>query len=409
MSKIEFKTLVAPIEPEVFFSEYWESKPLFVARGENAYYRDLLSDSDIEFITSAACALSNSSIELVGKKPGAPELQKPDRITTIYRAYNEGASIRVRGVDRYWKPIWMLCRDLEEVFNFPVATNLYCSPAGSHGLDRHYDQHDVFVVQIAGRKHWRVFESPNVLPLQYVPPLSFEKRDEMDKYRGAPKMKDAVAPDAHGPALYDVVMESGDMLYLPRGFVHEAWTSDSSSVHLTVGVHVITWTDLLTVALGQLAHQDPNFRKALPVGFAGDPVSDESFRKQFGELLKTFSERADMVRAVEEIAESFIWNQQALGEGAFAAPAAKSRIEIHSLLERRSSLLLRLAAEGDTVALCSSLNVLSMPRFFEEQLRFVAGSKVFRVEEIPGRMSDNSKLAMVRRLVKEGFLRVVEE
>src|SRR5687768_12450907 len=94
MPKIEFKNLIAPIEPAAFFSEYWESKPLLVARGKTAYYRDLLSDSDIEFITSSACSLSNSSIELVGKKPEAPELQKPDRITTIYRAYNQGASIR---------------------------------------------------------------------------------------------------------------------------------------------------------------------------------------------------------------------------------------------------------------------------------------------------------------------------
>ena len=55
----------------------------------------------------------------------------------------------------------------------------------------------------------------------------------------------------------------GDTLYLPRGWLHEALTSDTDSLHITVGVNVYTWLDALRAALDELA-DDVAFRALAP-------------------------------------------------------------------------------------------------------------------------------------------------
>jgi len=52
----------------------------------------------------------------------------------------------------------------------------------------------------------------------------------------------------------ELMLTAGDLLYMPRGFLHEAWTTDEPSTHLTVGLHVVRWLDLLSVALAQVSN-----------------------------------------------------------------------------------------------------------------------------------------------------------
>jgi ribosomal protein L16 Arg81 hydroxylase len=68
--------------------------------------------------------------------------------------------------------------------------------------------------------------------------------------------------------LSEIDLEPGDLLYLPGGFVHTTETSDSFSVHVTLGITVYTWIELLT-EWAQLSTHCPSFRRALPPGFAG--------------------------------------------------------------------------------------------------------------------------------------------
>jgi NAD(P)-dependent dehydrogenase (short-subunit alcohol dehydrogenase family) len=40
----------------------------------------------------------------------------------------------------------------------PTQVNAYITPPSSRGFSPHYDVHDVFVLQVAGEKHWRIHE-----------------------------------------------------------------------------------------------------------------------------------------------------------------------------------------------------------------------------------------------------------
>ena len=112
----------------------------------------------------------------------------------------------------------------------PVQINAYITPKQSQGFSAHYDVHDVFVLQIAGSKRWVFHEPVHPDPLPSQP---------WTRYRGAVEARAAEEPSA------DDVLEEGDVLYLPRGFIHSAEALGGVSAHLTIGIHSHTRHDLV--------------------------------------------------------------------------------------------------------------------------------------------------------------------
>lgn len=406
-SNTSLEHLLAPVSSEEFFARHWEQRPLVVARGDAGRYAGLLDASDLEHVITSACE-QGAKVELLGDPEGAAVAQA-ESASVVFKAFRRGATVRVYGVQRLVKPLRTLCRELEQLFGFPVNANLYCTPAASQGAQLHYDTHDVLVLQTAGRKRWRVFPPLVSLPLTHVPPLPFEERTPLLKYqRGGPRKGRAdIEEEDCGELLHDLTLAAGDLLYLPRGFVHEARAGEESSVHVTLGVHALTWLDLLAVALGQVGNRDERFRRALPVGLHTN--APDGLPEQLAALLEAFARQADVRAAVDEVAGSFIHHRQALGEGALAGPDAPEEFDARTPLERRPGLLCRFVSEGATAGLVSAHAELWMPANFAPALRFVARAGRFRAAELPGPMSDESKLALARRLMKDGFLRVARE
>jgi len=86
---------------------------------------------------------------------GVPNLKK------LSAEYAKGATIALTSLDRHWKPLGDLCLKLEEQLDHGVKTNVYLTAAHTTGFPPHYDTHDILVLQIAGRKRWRIHEPPS--------------------------------------------------------------------------------------------------------------------------------------------------------------------------------------------------------------------------------------------------------
>jgi ribosomal protein L16 Arg81 hydroxylase len=255
---LTFADLMAPISPEIFLEQNWENQPLHIRRRETGFYEKLLTHRDVEeaivsgglrypslqlardgrFFTAESFTRSIRSGDDVFA--GIPNL---DRIGAEYRS---GATISLPGFHRAWRPLGALAAAVEEQFDHVVHTNVYITPGNANGFSAHYDTHEVFVLQIAGSKRWRIEKPPLSLPHRSQP---FDPRSHRSS---APLLQVDLAP--------------GDLLYLPRGFVHETTTSDSFSLHVTLGVTVYTWLELLAEWI-QSGRQDPSLRRALPPGF----------------------------------------------------------------------------------------------------------------------------------------------
>jgi bifunctional lysine-specific demethylase and histidyl-hydroxylase NO66 len=168
----------------------------------------------------------------------------------VLAEFSAGATLVLQGLHRMWPPIQDFAAALATQLGHPVQVNAYVTPPQNTGFAPHYDTHDVFVLQFAGRKSWRIHEPVWPLPLLNQP---WQER------------KAAVAERSAQAPLIEEVLEPGDALYLPRGFLHAATALGEVSGHLTIGVHPITRRALADQVLATLG-ADLELRRALPLG-----------------------------------------------------------------------------------------------------------------------------------------------
>ena len=283
--------LMAPVARETFLADYYEQRALLNIRGEPERYAALLTLAMLDdFIASAD--LREGMIELTNRKsPIAREdyTFEDGRIsrTAVAREYLRGATIILPHLHESLFQLGEFSRSLEEIFSCHIQTNIYLTPSGNQGFPPHYDNHDVFIMQISGAKAWRLYGTPIATP-----------------FRG-----ERFSLEAHKPSEVTEVftLRAGDCVYIPRGLMHDAENvGDEPSLHITVGLIVKTWADLLLEAVSELALEEPAFRRSLPAGFATRDFDREEARKQFDALIRTVADKASMDSAFDLMADNFI-------------------------------------------------------------------------------------------------------
>jgi ribosomal protein L16 Arg81 hydroxylase len=388
--------LLRPTAPEAFFADYWEKRPLTLLRGDETYFRQVLTLADMDHIL-ASHDLRYPSVQLVKDSAPLPPPQYTTEVDVkgvpvggvvdpvkLFAAYQQGATVILDHLHRSWAPLARLCASLERSLSHPTQTNVYLTPPGARGFSPHYDTHDVFILQTAGAKRWRLYGAPVQLPLPNNP----------YPYPG---------PD-QGPPTADFVLRAGDVLYLPRGHVHDAVTSDSVSLHVTVGINTYTWADVFMEALGALCQRDVRFRRALPVGFAVDGKTAAQARAECASLVRALAEDGlPVAEMADALAERFIMTRPPLLDGHLSGLAGARRLTPRSRVCKRAWLY-RLTIRGETVHLLCHGKGLTFPRALEPTLHFILGTEAFEVAALPGPLNEEAKVGLVQRLIEEGVL-----
>ena len=381
-----------PLSLDEFLAEHWERKPYLAARHEPGRFDDLLSEGDVErLVTTGAIRYPAFRLVKEGAKLNvsdytddvpwrpAPFSGTAD-IDRVVAEWEAGATIVLQALHLNWEPLVRYSRELEAAIGHPVQANAYYTPRSAQGLPVHHDTHEVFSLQVAGEKRWLVYEP--VLPL----PLKDQRyRPEL----GEP-----------GEPVLDVTLRPGDTLYLPRGWLHEAATSATDSLHITVGVNVHTWLDAFRAALDDCG-DELAFRRAV------DPAGEE---KLPGELLDALAARLDPASVRERQRERFVRTRRPVRSGQLSAVRALDSLTGDTLVERRETTVADLAAVGGGIRLSFEGKTLVFPAHVREEVEHAARAATpFRPRELPGELDDAGRLVLVRRLVREGFLRVSEE
>ena len=282
-AEFDLAKLLGSIQLEMFFRDWWEKQPLAVPRNDPTYYDGLFSRRDLD---SVIAFTRPQFRDPEGIQPGVrrgpdviqgwlPEEEPftgyyPD-LPDVQRAFAQGKTVLINSMQHRWPPVAAMSRHLEAFFGCPVHTYLLLTPPGAQGLPAHYDAYEIFVLQIDGVKHWRFYGAARELPLA--------------------SDQGTVPRDQLGAPTQEVFLQPGDLLYMPRGHVHEAFTSDRASLHLTVGVRIYRWLDLLRQALDGAGAADVRFRQSLPLGLLSTGASLPTMKDRFRELLQLLAHR----------------------------------------------------------------------------------------------------------------------
>ncbi|HEX8473502.1 MAG TPA: cupin domain-containing protein [Pyrinomonadaceae bacterium] len=164
---------------------------------------------------------------------------RPAEINNYLR---QGATVVLDAVDELHEPTEELAAVLERFFCERVQINLYAGWQTSRGFDLHWDDHDVFILQVAGRKRWSVYGMTRPYPVA-------DDIEEAQKPTDAP--------------VWEETLEDGDLLYIPRGWWHVAQPLAEPTLHLTVGIHQRTGLDLMRWLTERLRAR-ATFRQDMP-------------------------------------------------------------------------------------------------------------------------------------------------
>jgi hypothetical protein len=292
-----------------------------------------------------------------------------DRVMAEFEA---GATIVLQALHHTWGPLADFCRRLEAALGEPIQANAYFTPRSAQGLAVHHDTHDVFVLQIAGKKHWRVYEPVVELPLQ--------GQTYSRAKHGEP-----------GPPVEDGVLEAGDTMYLPRGWLHDALTTDSESLHLTIGVKVYTWLDAAKTAL-QECGDELDFRRSV----AGDGEMP-------ADLLAVLAERLSPAEVARRKRARFVRARRPVREGQLSQLRALEELTVDTPLGRRATAI----ADLDFPRLSFEGKIVTFPEHVADDIEFIVDADgEFSAAELPGDLDEEGRLVLIRRLVREGFLRI---
>ncbi|GBP72357.1 Bifunctional lysine-specific demethylase and histidyl-hydroxylase NO66 [Eumeta japonica] len=250
-----FEWLIAPYNSTMFFNKIWEKKPLHISRKTPSYYKDLISTPIIDVMLRKENILFTKNIDVTSYVNGIRETHNPVGRAlphVVWDYYLNSCSIRLLNPQTYIPKLHLLNSTLQELFNSFVGANAYLTPADSQGFAPHYDDIEAFVIQVEGKKHWRIY-SPRSKN-EILPRVSSQNFTQ----------------DEIGEPILEVTLEPGDLLYFPRGFIHQAVTvPQEHSLHLTISMYQKhSWADMfekmIPLALQAAINNNVELRKGLP-------------------------------------------------------------------------------------------------------------------------------------------------
>ena len=383
-----FAWLISPIRPSKFEDDYYENDLCVIRRSDATYYTDLLSISDLDNALGTH-DLVHGEINVVRGDDDIPRklyatnsgLIDPVAVTKLF---DEGSTITFNQFHRRIPALGELCATLGNVFSSRMQTNIYLTPPNAQGFKPHWDTHDVFVLQVLGRKEWSIHDAKAVLPL---------KGQAFDAQTDDP-----------GPVSTEFALGPGDAVYIPRGLTHSARSTGEVSLHITLGVTAFTWTDFLVEHVAEVALRDSRLRQALPLRFTDEKLSSEKSERLLQEKMKILTSGSSAQDVWNRFRKDLMAANTPLLTDLLASRLDGERIAPVSCWKRRRGLRVELTSSPEGVALCFAAKEVQFPESMRPAVEFVSRASTFRAADIPDCLDGDGKVTLVLRLAKEGLL-----
>ncbi len=314
--------LLEPCAPEEFLASIWGKNYMHVRGGAGKFaylmpwerLNEILRQHRLDFprvrlAQDGQTLPASSYLRYVAGKTGRAPLPRL-KLVEMTKHLRQGATLVLDAVNELHAPLEELAAMLELRFRESVQVNAYAGWQTSRGFDLHWDDHDVYVLQVTGRKRWSIYGMTRPSPFT-------GDTQENPKPSGAP--------------LWEETLEDGDLLYIPRGWWHVAQPLNEPTLHLTVGLHNRTGLDLLRwltqrMSASEIFRQDlPRFASETERAAHLERMREELFAEWNGDPLKSYFDDLDQ-RAEPRARLSLPWSPTA----EILPPASDTLVRLHA-------------------------------------------------------------------------------
>lgn len=372
-------------DAQTFVSKVWASDVL-IHRTDPAGLVGLLSFDDVDaLLTSTAIRTPAVRVAQEGTVLPPSAFTRPATLAgqsmtglidpgRIFALFDQGATIVLQGLHRYWPKLGALVAELELELGHPCQANAYLTPPASQGFAVHQDSHDVFVFSTHGRKVWEV--------------------------------GDHRQPDAERQS---VVLEPGVSMYLPTGTPHAARSEESVSLHVTVGINQLTWRRVVERALADAL--DEGGSEHLPAGYLDDPgVLAEGLGSRLEALARAVREVDPAVVADAEV-RRFLTGRTLWQRGGLRDRIAARDLADDTVVRRRAGHPCVLVPHEGRLRILLGDRELVVPAHLEPALKAIRSADQLRPADLGapdrGELDPQSRVVLCRRLVREGLLEII--
>jgi bifunctional lysine-specific demethylase and histidyl-hydroxylase NO66 len=387
--EVSLAWLLHPLSVEKFLTEIWATREYVIKRNRPDYFTGQIDAATIEQYLEYGRP-ERSAVRLIknADKREPDAYRFADGGVDSVRIRNEfaaGYTLVLNGLERYLPAMAVLSRAIEVELGFETQVNAYITPPNSQGFLPHYDDHDVLILQIQGSKTWHVYDSLPLIPTHEL------------------RLRDLFASDGL-PAPSDLILEAGDVLYLPRGRVHAAKATAEPSIHLTLGIHPPSVLALISKAVEALGYRDDRILASLPPRYA----KDASMRAKLSELVREVADSIDESSIGDGIAaleDGIVRRGRCHVAGQLVANSFEAaRIDEHTRVIKSQPLYSRVLAINDGVALQFGQSIVEASSDHRAAMLFLArAGESFRVGELPD-LPAPQQIELARKLVIDGFL-----
>ena len=273
--------LLHPITPELFLGEYVGRKPLHIPASGGGAKAAILTWPDFNRLLGQGSLWTSAHLRLMRNYVAVPPDQYCHPVATpqgeVLRPWPQkvevflsaGASLIANDVLSIHEPLMRIGETLSRTFAASIGANIYCSFRGVQAFGTHFDNHDVIVIQTGGTKVWNLYASRADNPIENFPDDDATRR-WFEQTRGA--------------LMQQVTMQPGDVLYLPRGWYHDALATDGPSLHVTFAITPLHGRTLLAL-LNLEAMKDPAYRAFAPPATEDGGAALAAHLAEYGQIL----------------------------------------------------------------------------------------------------------------------------
>lgn len=384
---------LTPLSMNDFFCNFWEKKPLVLKGRYSNCFSDILSLKDVDFLLSSL----NSSVgfyknvKWVRFINNKKELKIDNYLRNesdflnmdkVLAGFKGGNTIVLNRLQHRWFPIWKVCHELEKILGHFVSANMYLSPENAQGFDAHYDPHDVFILQLEGEKLWKIYPDHVEFPIG---------------------TKDSPFTSPLSPPLYELYLTPGDLLYIPRGWVHVASTAKKYSLHLTIGIHVLTWLDLIS----ELSVTEPSFRRSIPQELlCGEKNVDIDLESLFQKLAYLFANKEVIKVSIQNLRKKLIEKKTPPLMGYLTSFSEAEKFSENTRINKKGEEWKIDRSEDKLTVHFNGIKV-NLPIVLEPLIEYISREGEFFINQLPFPIQLEEKIEVVRTLVKSGLLIVI--